>query len=335
MSNSTRTLQAVVNMSAAHTELMPLAGVGGYTNEPALSLCNQVMQELLASPMAWKWNRHEMAFLVTALNKQDYLHAGATAWTVNGGVGIALKTASTPGITTTGFPGTVTVTTLEPHNFNAGDTVYLHGNVDSVYDSAFSQTSSSSSWTGGYAILATPTTTSFTFASIAGQTLTSGAPGITNLNWLESGTMVEVNSATSPQITHPILAVRTLQPCSTVDKPTRVSIVSDDGAGTLKIRFNYACGSTPFGVNLVYQGKPILAADLTGTWAPIPDSLSYVVDQLFLARAYRFVNSGRADIEFQRAQVEINRAQMNEDSEESEEYVTPVTSLMGGGTGWY
>jgi len=165
--------------------------------------------------------------------------------------------------------------------------------------------------------------------------MTSGAPGITNFNWLESGTMTEVNSATSPQIIHSVLAVRTLQPSSTVATPTRVSVVSDDGAGTLKIRFNYANGSTPFAVNLVYQAKPILATDLTGTWAPIPDSLSYVVDQLFLARAYRFINSGRADIEYQRAQVEINRAQSNEDSEDSEEHVTPEQSLMGGGWGWY
>ena len=333
MSNSTRTLQTTVNMAATHTELMPIVGVGGYTNEPALSLCNQVVQELLASPLAWKWNRKEMGMFVTALNKQDYLHAGATAWTVNGGVGIALKTAS--GITTTGFPGTVTVNTLAPHNFNVGDTVYLNGVVDSVYNSTFSQTSSTSSWTNGYVILATPTTTSFTFAAISGQTITSGAPGITNFNWLESGTMTEVNSATSPQIIHSVLAVRTLQPSSTVAAPTRVSVVSDDGAGTLKIRFNYASGSTPFAVNLVYQGKPIQATDLTGTWAPIPDSLSYVVDQLFLARAYRFINSGRADIEYQRAQVEINRAQSNEDSENSEEHVTPEQSLMGGGWGWY
>src|SRR6185312_11273150 len=111
MSNSTRTLQQVVSMAQVHTELMPLDGVGGFTHEPALSLCNQVMQELLASPLAWKWNRKEMGMFVTALNKQDYLHAGAVAWTVNGGVGIALKTAN--GITTTGFPGTVTVNTLE------------------------------------------------------------------------------------------------------------------------------------------------------------------------------------------------------------------------------
>src|SRR6185437_5063486 len=216
-----------------------------------------------------------------------------------------------------------------------GDTVYLYGVVDAVYNSAFSQTPSASLWTGGYVILATPTTTSFTFAAITGQTLTSGAPGITNFNWLESGTMTEVNSATSPQIIHSVLAVRTLQPSSTVATPTRVSVVSDDGAGTLKIRFNYASGSTPFAVNLVYQAKPILASSLAGTWAPIPDNLSYVVDQLFLARAYRFINSGRADIEYQRAQVEINRAQSNEDSENSEEHVTPEQSLMGGGWGWY
>lgn len=320
-------------MASAHTELMPLAGVAGYSDEPALSLCNQVIQELLAPGTAWKWNRKEMPFFVTSLNKQDYLHAGAVAWTTSGGVGIALKTAN--GITSTGFPGTVTVNTLEPHNFSVGATVYLAGCPDAVYNSTFTQTPSSSAWSAGYVIASVPTATSFTFASISGQTLTSGASGITDFGWLESATMLEINSATSPQIIHNLLGVRTLQPSSTVSTSDRVSIVSNDGAGTLKIRLRFANGSTPFGVYLVYQAKAPLKINLNSKWDPIPDELSYVYDQFFLARAYRFINSGRADIEYQRAQVALNKAVSNEDNEESEEHVTPEHSLMGGGWGWY
>jgi len=51
---STVTLQQVVNFASTNLDLLPLAGVGGYTNEPALSICNDTLQTLLAAPLDWK-----------------------------------------------------------------------------------------------------------------------------------------------------------------------------------------------------------------------------------------------------------------------------------------
>src|SRR4051794_41888802 len=103
MSNSTITLLSVVNLASTHLDLLPLANVGGYTNEPALSLCNDTLSDLLLSPNDWKFNRVEMPMFVTCPNRQDYQFGGACAFTLGStstGAGIAL--ASTPGINESG-----------------------------------------------------------------------------------------------------------------------------------------------------------------------------------------------------------------------------------------
>lgn len=332
MSQSTITVQSVVNYASQHTELMPLIGVGGYTNEPALSIANDVLAELLAQPFPWKFNRKVAPVLVTQQWKQDYKFAGASAFTINGGAAIALASAN--GITESGT--TATVNTIEPHNFNVGDTVYLTGCTVSGYNSVFTQTPSGSSWSGGYTILTTPTTTSFTITATGGLG-TSGAPGITDLGWLEYATMINMNDTSASPYVWYLTAVRTLEPANRQFQPDRVSVFSDDGAGTVTIRLRYLPGPQPMGITLAYQQRPTLITSLSSTWSPFPDEYAYVYRQMFLAHAYRFANSGRADTEYQKAMANVAKALGTNDREQSEEYIQPEGSL--GGTfswgGWW
>lgn len=69
---STITLQAVVDWSRTFTKLIPIVGVGGFTNEPALTIANNVMQEILAAPFNWKFNRVSLASFITIDKTQDY-----------------------------------------------------------------------------------------------------------------------------------------------------------------------------------------------------------------------------------------------------------------------
>lgn len=69
---STLTIQNVVNWARTHTKLVPVVGVGGFSNEPALSIANDVLQTMLSKPYAWKWNRVEAASFDTVENQQDY-----------------------------------------------------------------------------------------------------------------------------------------------------------------------------------------------------------------------------------------------------------------------
>lgn len=324
--NQTITLQNIVDFSSTHVELMPLSGVGGITLEPALSLCNDVLSELICSPNAWKFNSIEMPPFVTSAFRQTYQVSGATAFTsAAGGVGIAL--VATPGISRTGT--TVTVTTLQAHNMTIGDTVYMLGNVDAQFNSTYTETPNGSGYTGGWVILTTPTTTTFTFTHLTSGTTTSGAPGITDFGWLETATMRALNSSAPRPRIYQLEAVNIVPPVSATSQPSKLCVVSDNGDGTLKMRFDYTCpAGTFFVVNTVYQATAPIKTLLSQFWGPFPDQYSYVYRQGFLARAYRFINSPKADVEYQKLQVAINKALGRDDAEASDQRLYPSESLM-------
>ena len=72
---STITLQDVVSWAMTFTKMVPIIGVGGFGEEPALSICNTVIAEMLQSPYNWKWNSSPFTTFTTdtAANTQDYL----------------------------------------------------------------------------------------------------------------------------------------------------------------------------------------------------------------------------------------------------------------------
>jgi hypothetical protein len=324
---STITLSQVVDLAVTHVDLIPLTNVGGYTNEPALSLCNDVLAELLSTPNDWKFNRQEMPMLVTAPQKQDYLFAGACAFTLGStSRGAAIDLVANSGITESGT--TVTVKTLEAHGFSVGDTVYMQGNSVAAYNSTLTQTSSSSTWSGGWTILTVPTTTSFTFTHASSGLATSGASGITDYSWLCSGTVVEMNNTSSPQNIQLLEAVKELQPLSRVDNPSKVCVIKDYGTGVLKIRFQSVPGSTIWGANLVYQGSPPLKVALTDTWSPFPDHYAYVIRQAFIWAAYRYAGAPKADSEYEKLQQKVMKAMGQSDRETSDIHVFPEQALM-------
>lgn len=344
----TLTVQNVLNFAATHTELVPLAGVGGYTNEPALSLANDVLSELLMGgsllagkelgPFPWRCNRAWTNLFVTSYGKNDYLWAGASAFTIAGSLtGAAIDLKSNNGITVAA--GVVTVNTLEPHNFVVGDVVYMTGNTDAPYNSTFTAGPQNSQWSNGWTITAV-TSKSFSFAAGVGQTIASGAPGITNMGWIETFTFVQMTDVSFPQFIRYGLAVRTLPPFSRVGSfPDRLALLQDLGTGVIKLRVQPLPGNTPLGITIVYQAQaPVLTA-LSANWGPFPDEYSAMIRQAFLARCYRFIDSRRSEVESQKAEAMILAARARDDAEESEDYITPDQPLMGwvgaGGGGWW
>jgi hypothetical protein len=333
MSNNTITLQSVANFTSTMVDLMPISGVGGYTNEPFLSIANSAISEILMSQIDWGFNRIEMPTFYTAMNKQDYTISGAAAFTLGStstGASIALATSN--GITESG--NTVTVNTLEAHRFSAGDVVYMSGNTVAAYNSTFTDNGSSTAWSGGWTILTTPTTKSFTFTHASSGLGTSGAPGITDFGWLASATMVELNNTSSPQNSKILTAVKELPVWSIVSNPEKVAVIKDNGDGTLKVRFKFVPGSTIWGVNLVYQAQPILKTALTGAgvgdWSPIPDSYSALIRQAVIYAAYRYLGNPKEAVEYQKFQAMIQKASGADDREASDVHVVPAESLTDG-----
>lgn len=339
MSNFTITLQAIANFCSTHADLLPLSGVGGYINEPFLSLANDAISDLLSSPNDWKFNRTTMNMLVTCPQKQDYIFAGAVAFSLGSTAqGWAIGLASNNAITVTG--GVVTVTTLENHRFSVGDTIYMNGvtmttGTSSKYNSTFTDTGSQTSWSGGWVITAI-TSNTFSFAATSGQNNNDvgGAAGITNFGWAQDATMVQMTDTSSPQYRQTVFTYRELPSTNRVSNPVKVSVMSDNGDGTLNIRFFQTPGSTTWGVTIGYQKQAPIKQALSDNWSPFPDSYSALYRQALIYRMYRYLNSPRADAEYQKLQQEIAKAQGSDDSEQSSIYVTPEEPIMDGSYWW-
>jgi hypothetical protein len=73
---SLRTLQETVQWAMSFTKLIPIIGASGYENEPALTICNNVIQQMLAYPYNWKFNSQDAAPFNTdtTANTQDYVN---------------------------------------------------------------------------------------------------------------------------------------------------------------------------------------------------------------------------------------------------------------------
>lgn len=334
--NNTITLQSVVNLASTHADLLPLTGVGGYINEPALSLCNDAISELLTSSNNWKFNRVEMPMFVTCPNKQDYQFGGAVAFSLGStSQGWAIGLSSNSAITVT--TGVVTVTTLENHRFAVGDTIYMQNNINPNYNSVFTDTGAATSWTGGWVITAIGAKT-FTFAKTTGQNNAdvTGAPGITNFGWLTDASLVEMNNNSSPQnVRTDVTTFRELPVTSRVANPDKFAVMADNGDGTLKIRCQWVPGSTTWGVNLVYQAQQQIKVSLNDDWAPFPDSYSSLYRQALLYRMWRYLNSPTANAEYAKLQQEIQKAQGSDDAEETSVQIVPDQPLMDSDYGWW
>lgn len=69
---STITINAVVDWARTQTKMVPIVGVGGFSNEPAMTIANNVIQEMLAYPYNWKFNRTSLTAFDSTEGTQEY-----------------------------------------------------------------------------------------------------------------------------------------------------------------------------------------------------------------------------------------------------------------------
>lgn len=281
---------------------------------------------------AWKFNGRDLTPLVTTPGRQTYIFAGASAFTLGGNSsGATIGLASKSAITQQGT--TVTVETLQPHRFKVGETVYMTGSTLDAYNSVFTDDGLTSKWSGGWTITSV-TPNSFTFEHSQSGLGASGAPGISDLSWLESATMTELNDTSSPQRIVQLEAVKEIQPWSMLGDPRKVCIHADNGDGTVVIRLWPVPNNTVWAVNLRYQKTPPLKTALNNDWSPFPDHYSAVYRQALLYRMYRYINSPRADNEYGKLQQEIAKAKGANDQEASDVHLCPDEGSLGSDYYW-
>jgi hypothetical protein len=345
----TNTLQSVINFCSTQAELIPLTGVGGFLQEPGLSMCNDALATLLSSTNNWKINRKDYPnYLVTAPFKQDYIWGGSSAFTLAATQqGWAISLASNSGITVSG--GVVTVNTIENHGFAVGDTVFLNGVVAQIGNGANAAKYNSvittngitgvTTWSGGYTITAI-TANSFSFAAVAGQNNSDilGAPGIADFGWMQEAVMYMMADGSAPQRSNYLYAKRQLPVARIVSNPESIAVMADNMDGTLTVRFYYAPGNISWGAKLSYQMAAPVKTDVSQNWAPFPDHYAPIYRQAVIYLMYRYLNSPRADSEYKKLQLEISKVSGFDDNEQTDVHVQPTIPLLdsdGLGTWWW
>lgn len=348
MSNSsTISVLNIVDYARAHIALKVLLGIAGINNEPGMSIANDILQYLLAKPFAWKFNRKNLPFFVTQAYVQDYYFAGACAFTIapvtssgstplsGGGVGIDL--ASNSAISQSGT--TVTVNCLQRHNMVVGQTVYLNNIVDqsgsavAALNAIFTMDTNQmkSTWSNGFLITAVPSGTSFQFSTTAGQPI-CGAPGITDIGWLESASIIDISNPSVPQPTGPVEAQDRITPTHVRGETKQVCIQQDLGTGVVIIRVNPCADSQSYSVNCVYQARAKRLIRPGDTWDPWPDNLAYVLRAGMKAYAYDLADKSAAEKEAKLREFFIvaQSALTYADSESSNFGFAPTMGLMRG-----
>lgn len=345
-------LSTTINYATTHTDLLPLTGVGGFNDEPGLSICTEAASEIINDENDWKWNSVELCSpqgltqgtgqpLIIYQAKQDYLFAGASAFTLTGtninSSGASIDLASNSGVTVSG--GVVTVKTLEPHRFAVGNTVYLFGltfttGTASKYNSTFTDDGNKTTWAGGY-VLTAVTSNTFSFAAASGQNNSDvgGAAGITDFSWLTSGTMMELNNNSSPMNVRQLKAERRITSWAKQDDPQYVAVEQDLGTGVLLIRMMYVPAAVTWIVNLIYQKAAPVFSSLNQAWG-IPDRYSSLINQAVMYRAMRYIRSPRTDSEYKILQTMIAEAKGADQAEESNVFLEPMDNLIDYGPYW-
>jgi hypothetical protein len=62
---SNRTLFQTVQWAMTFTQMTPIIGVAGFNEEPALTICNNVIQRMIAKPYNWKFNSQDITPFLT------------------------------------------------------------------------------------------------------------------------------------------------------------------------------------------------------------------------------------------------------------------------------
>lgn len=331
------TLQSVVDFCRTRTRMVQLVNVGGIPNQPALDICNDVLQTLLSSPNNWKFNKSAIPTFTTIPNQQDYVLSGCTL-SVTGKAKVHLNSvlSSTPGLVESGTTVTATFSDFAPNgiqgaapsgvpvNFAVGDQATISGAATGGYNGTFTLTGA--------------TTTSVTYTAAPALTSPDGGQGISGLSWIEHCTLRDFLSTATVKPVHDIEVVSSLPNESIIQPPFKmcmqvetVTTVNNVSVSTLLIRFWPVPSSQIWEALTFYQNKAPLKTALSQTWTPWPDDLGYVLRSGVYAKALDHAEDPRASLADAKWQQDILKALDIRQQEQRHESFFPDLPMLRGG----
>lgn len=300
-------------------------GSGGSSAQPALKISNEVFQELFSPTQPWPFNRFKLPVFYTNSYQQDYAIPGLTklAW-LEHGFGVDINNSAIP----KPICGIECVRDQE-QTYAQGPNVALASRLPNsqLYYGTWGAPN-----VGGGSLGNNPQ---------PGQAIINplGQPSQPANPILQiqdaNGNLLVLTTYGTTGSTAPSAAVNAAAGTTVTDGAAVWTVVDPNGQG---IRIGPLPGqtSTVWQVNLIGQLKPPVFTNLNQTISPIPDDLTHMFTNGFLAFCWRYHPeqkiAARFDKEYAIWQKSIATARQSQNREKEEFGFVPSQGIMSGGS---
>jgi hypothetical protein len=333
---SSATLQSIVNSIRSYPDLAPVTSAPGWTQEPAISIANDVMQIILAQGMDWKWNRGYVPPFLTSSLQQDYpttlidvgwLEQGYRV-DINNSVSNANGGAKPVfGVETVRDLGATSVQ-LNAFNFS-----WLPNSLANV-----GLWQANTVYPCGYGVSMTPTSPIQSFRDANGNLLYIDSTQL-GLNLESPG----YTGTTIPLVVpNPYGTSGSVQPLLPAATPAGSTVQDGTVTWTVADPLGFAMRSSPIPpvnglcwfINLIYQRKAPQLTSLQQTIYPVPPEYTYLFRSGFRAMTYMHAGSKQGPAAYAQWQEMIFTALREADREREDATFWPSDGLMSGGSYW-
>lgn len=316
---STLNAQQLIDYARLFPWTTPAVGVAGYSQQPAVSFLDDIVKKIMNKANPWKWNQVVAPVFYTQPFQQDYptqISQSNMGWleacTM---IDINNFTAQPPV-----QPPVNCVARLQPTS-NCGYPTKISWIINSAAILGI--------WPGPGTIYVSPLVTQ------GGGPSSNPLTAIKDSNGnIEVVTTYGVTGGSTP--TWPALGAT--PGTITQDGTVQWTLIDPNGIA-FRLDKLATFNSNVWQMNPVYQNKPPNILTLKQTISPIPDDMSYLVKEGFLAYCYKQVDNNKFQQEFAQWLQNIQEALGASDREYQEFGFAPTTGLanpgMGAGTGTY
>jgi hypothetical protein len=329
---STIKLQQIVQSARAYSDLQPILGTGGWTQEPALTIANDVLQRILAQGMDWKWNRAYVPPILTVALQQDYVTQVNNIGWLEYADRIDINNSTNNGnmapkpVFTMESVRDLGRTSFQGYPFNVSWMPNSLAYLGQWYPNTAIEC--------GYGVAQIPITPIQQFLDANGNILfinstvlglNINSPGFTGTP-IVLPTPNPYGTTGSTQPSAPVGAT----PGSTVTDGTVTWTVADPNGYAMRVAPLPALSSLAWLVEPVYQMKPPTLTSLQSTLAPLPDEYAYLFRQGFIAMCYAHASSPKAGESYAKWEEALMTALRSADREREDAIFYPSSGLMSG-----
>lgn len=314
--SSTLDGQMVLDYAKTFAWTTPVLSKVGFGGEPAVSFLDDVVKKIMAKANPWKWNMFPAPTFYTQPYQQDYptsISQNIFGWGQNCTM-IDINNANSQA---TAQPPIWFCQNLLPTSSvgNPSKICWLPNDL-----------AIKGIWPGANTVYQSP------------LKVNGGGPGNNPITAIldNNGNIQVVTTYGVTGSSQPTWPGAGAQAGTITTDGTVVWTVQDPNGIAFRLDRIATFGSQVWQMNPIYQQKPPNITKLNQNFSPIPDDLSYLVKQGFLAYCYQQIDSAKFREQFEQWMLDINTAMAGSDREPQEFGFYPAQPIQSGGqTGQY